>query len=240
MVDPILILAWPLSWSNFGTTWSTLVNFGQTWSTSVKSFQTSRNVPSAIFWKLLDAFELLSNQTWLNLTASFCMPIPKKILVVKIELWQLPLLCLALFGTKSVEQRTNDSIFAHSDFLDSRARSWTLWKIFLGLRVCCWTCWLSIGLHTGQKLKVGFKFFGTKHRGATCQKLISVFSQNFIFSYFCFLFLLSSLFAQISQSRSLFTLSFVPFFFWIVEMWFFFLSFFFWILFDLSTHLANS
>ena len=36
-------------------------------------------------------------------------------------LWQLPLLCLAFLGTRNVGQRTNDSIFARSDFLGFHA-----------------------------------------------------------------------------------------------------------------------
>lgn len=37
-------------------------------------------------------------------------------------LWQLPLLCLAFFGTRNVRQRINYSIFARSDFLGFCAR----------------------------------------------------------------------------------------------------------------------
>jgi hypothetical protein len=40
----------------------------------------------------------------------------------------------------------------------------------------------------GSKVKGGFQIFGTKHRGATCQKLISVFSQSSIFPTFAFSF----------------------------------------------------
>ena len=36
-------------------------------------------------------------------------------------LWQLPLLCLVFLGTRNVGQRTNDSIFARSDFLGFHA-----------------------------------------------------------------------------------------------------------------------
>ena len=78
----------------------------------------------------------------------------------------------------------------------------------------------------GQKSKVGFKFVGTKHRGVTCQKLISVFFQNSIFPTSNFSF--SSLLAQISQSRSPFALPFVPFSFeWLKcgMVFFFFLDF---------------
>ena len=227
MVDPILILAWSLSWSNFGLTWSTLVNFGQTWSTSVKSFQTSRKVPSAIFWELLDAFELLLDKTRLNPTASFCMPIREKILGIKIRLWQLLLLCLALFGTKSIGQRINDSIFARLDFLGSRACPWTLWKIFLGLCVHCHTCWLSIGWHTGEKSKVDFEFLARSIRvlHVKNQFWCSLKTPFFPTSAFSF----SSLLAQISQFGNPFALSFVPFFLnsWNVVFLFFFGLFFF-------------
>ncbi len=90
MVKKWSIKSWFWPSRGLGQTWSTPVNFSQTWSTSVKSLQTSRNMPSAIFWGLIDAFELLSDQTRLSPVASFYVPIPEEILKIKIRLWQFP------------------------------------------------------------------------------------------------------------------------------------------------------
>ena len=140
---------------------------------------------------------------------------------VKIGLWRLSLLCLVFFGTKSVEQRINYSIFVHSDFLGFRAHPWILWKIFLGLRVTlCRTCWLSIGWHMSQKFKVGFKFLAWS-KGCYVSKTDFGFLSklHFFLPLLSLLFLLKSLNSEVRLPFRLFH------FFLTVEMWVFFFFF---------------
>jgi hypothetical protein len=72
---------------------------------------------SEVIWR----GEPSSDQAGLVRAVSFCVSTPEKIPGVKMGLWQLPLLCLAFLGTWNVRQRINDSIFARSNFLGSRA-----------------------------------------------------------------------------------------------------------------------
>ena len=98
---------------------SNLVDFGQTWSTLVKLGQILGNVSQTPFWGYLVWWAFVGSGR-LDSGSLFCVPTPEKIPGVKIELWQLPLLCLAFLGTWNVGQRINDLIFARSDFLGSR------------------------------------------------------------------------------------------------------------------------
>ena len=106
------------------------INLGQTWSTSVKLGQPWENLVGFREMCPGPCFEVIchggpsSDQAGLVRSTSFCMPTPEKIPWVKMELWQLPLLCLAFLGTRNVGQRINDLIFARSDFLGFRARLW--------------------------------------------------------------------------------------------------------------------